>query len=661
MILALVLLAAQRPGVLAGRVTDALSGAPVVAAVVAVEGAGAETLSGADGSFVIRALAPGRYTVRVRRLGYAPAYVEEVRIANGIDARVEVALAPLPVELTPVLAAGAQAQAARLDHAALVARGATLDEALAGWEGVTVVRRGPGPAAPMVRGSHPSEVLVLVDGAPLNDPFTGVADLRRLGTRDVAAVSLYPGAQGARFGGRALAGVIAVETLPRSGAGAALWGGSYGAAGARLGLPFASLEGERLPDRYPVRLPPTRGGGETLRTNALVREVRGGVRWGTLGVQLYGSRRGLSGTLSNPTPGARADDRWAHGSFRWRGFVIGGDWFSTHVWDLTPPVGGGPAYHSRVTVRGVEAGWRDQLGLVLAEAGARLDRFTGDIASSAARTRRGHLALHARQGAGGLTLTPSARLDLWSGVGSPALSLRGDAAFGWRPVRLSLSAGSSAAPPVPADLIFHEGVGVAPNPALLPERVPFEVEGGLSVEPLRAGGPVSVSASVRGYAGHVRDYVVWAPDFRFVWSPRNFDVRRRGFAASVGVSWPAANLEAQGSAAVQRVTYDYPGAPQVIYRPRDTESARLGWERGNWRASLAWNRLGVRYPNHGGTNPLAPVSTWDLGARTRVSADGRELLLQLDLRDLTDRRAAFIHDFPSPGRSLTLRCEITTP
>ncbi len=654
MILPLFLLALQNPGVLTGQVTDALTGAPVPEAVVNARGV--DVLTDADGRYVVRALAPGRYEVRIRRLGFAAARAEAL-VANGVQARLDVRLTPLPVELSPV--AATTAAPATLDHEALVTRGATLAEALDGWAGVTLVQRGPGPAAPTLRGSSPSEVLVLLGGAPINDPFTGVADLRRIGTRDVAQVSVYPAAQGARFGARALAGAIVIVPLGRPAVGGGVSAGSYGAVGGRLSLPFGSLEAQRGPDEYPVTLPATRGGGQAIRTNAEVREVRGTGRWGPLALRLYGSRRGLPGTLSNPTPTAQAEDRWLQVSPRWGGFSLTGDWFSTRTTDRTPPPGAGPSYDSRVSVFGVEGRWSRSFGLALVETGGRIDQFRGDVAGGVAATRRAHVSIRAERAAGRITFSSGARLDLWNGAGSPALSLRGDASWLWRAVRLSLGAGSSASPPVPADLIFHETLGVKPNPDLRPERIALDVEGGVALEPVSRS--LRFSASLRGYAGRVKDYVIWAPDFRFVWSPHNFDVRRRGIESSLELRWPRPGLEAQGSVGILRITYDYPGGPQVIYRPRDTESARLVWARGPLQASVGWRRIGERYPNHGGSNPLPPVATWDGGVLARAVLGSRHLDLRLDLHDVGDQRAAFIFDFPSPGRTVTVRCEITTP
>ena len=94
-----------------------------------------------------------------------------------------------------------------IDGADLERRGGDLARALDGWEGIVVRRAGNGPAAPQVRGGGPDEVLVLVDGFPMNDPFTGRADLSRISSREVEGVTLLPGAQTVRTGNRAMAGV----------------------------------------------------------------------------------------------------------------------------------------------------------------------------------------------------------------------------------------------------------------------------------------------------------------------------------------------------------------------------------------------------------------------------------------------------------------------
>ena len=105
---------------------------------------------------------------------------------------------------------------------------------------------------------------------------------------------------------------------------------------------------------------------------------------------------------------------------------------------------------------------------------------------------------------------------------APRPSARVDAGWQRGPTSITLAVGGGVTPPVLADLFFREGVGVRVNPDLRPERVRWEVGAGARRE-LPHGGHVGL----RLFAGRVADMIVWAPDFRFIWSPRNFDVVRR--------------------------------------------------------------------------------------------------------------------------------------
>jgi len=83
-----------------GRVVDA-SGQLVAQAIVEVTDLGRSVTTGADGTFRIT-LAPGRYTLAVRRSGFAPA-VREIVVGGGQTGRaLEIVLTPSAFRLEPV-------------------------------------------------------------------------------------------------------------------------------------------------------------------------------------------------------------------------------------------------------------------------------------------------------------------------------------------------------------------------------------------------------------------------------------------------------------------------------------------------------------------------------------------------------------------------------
>lgn len=660
---------AQAPSRLAGRVLDATNAAPV--GLAELELGDRHTTTGTDGSFAFGGLAPGALRLRVRRIGYSPAS-RDVELVPGIDRWLTIVLRPLPLRLDSIRVITRAPLSLSLSGAELTRRGRDLARALDGWEGVVVRRTGAaGAASPQVRGGSPDETLVLVDGFTLNDPFTGRADLSRIPSREVARVTLLPGAQTVRFGSRAVAGVILVETRPQMRPEASTWVGSYGARGLRLGASAgaltASASGERYPAEFDYPVPEVRGGGEASRLNSdgVLYTASARLR-GPAEISVRGSlsQRGLPGTTVNPTPAARAEDRSVllgvrrEGPLRVAGSL---EWLETQAADPRPPTGAAYDAYTHGTGYGAEVGyrrdarvgrWTGQLALA---AEGRGDRFAGDGVRPGSSFTRAALRLDGalQQGPEARwSVSPAIRLDGWTGATIPRVSARLDAGWHRGPTSLTASLGSGVTPPVLADLIFREGVGVRLNPDLRPERIRWEIETGAR-RALGSGG----SVALRLFYGRVADMIVWGPDFRFIWSPRNFDVLRRGAELSIAVS-PARAVRLEGSATFSAVTYDTPGGAQVQYRPRTTAATSAAWVRQPWGADLRWHYIGRRYPNSAGTNPRSPISFLDLGLERRLSA---AFSLRAELRDAGNARAEFIAGYPTPGRTASLTLDLTVP
>jgi vitamin B12 transporter len=661
---------AQAPSRLEGRILDAVTQSPIGGAEVWL--GDLRGTSRASGDFGFGSVAPGRAVLRIRMIGYQP-WSAVIDIVPGLGQRVSVALRPDPVLLDTIVATASAAEIS-ISGGELTRRGSDLAHALDGWQGVVVRRTGSaGPAAPQVRGGGPDEVLVLLDGFAINDPLTGRADLSRISSRDVERVTLLPGAQSTRGGGRAIAGMLVVDTRRDLRPEASAWYGSHRAAGGRLGGSLGaftgSISGERYPSDYPYSIPEVRGGGEGTRVNA------GGEQYSLLlaggghtATSLRGtvSHRGLPGTTTNPTPEAHGSDATlflgirSGGPFEWAGSL---QWLETRAEDPAPPTG--LAYDSYTHGVGgtLELGYRHStaLGSWVGEIGVstefRGDRFAGDGVRAGSSFTHGALRLdgsfHRTSGSASWSLGAVTRLDAWTNSGSARLSVRLDGGWQQRTTAVTAAIGSAVTPPVLADLFFREGVGVKLNPNLKPERVRWEVEIGLRQDL----GIARSSVSLRLFSGRVDDMILWAPDFRFVWSPSNFDVRRHGGELTLAAH-PARNLGLDASATYSAVTYDIPGGAQVEYRPRVTYAASLLWSPGAWSGDLRWHHVGRRFPNSAGTNPRPAFSLLDLGLERRL---GSSLALRGEIRDLADVRAEFIAGFPTPGRGYFLTLNLVLP
>lgn len=658
---------AQAPARLLGRVIDAATGAPLPAAELSLGDRSA--VSASDGAFVLGALPSGRARLAVRRVGYTP-WLEIIDIVPGLDRSITVELSPLPLHLDSITVVATPGTIS-ISGAELAVRGQDLARALDGWEGVAVRRTGSGaPASPQLRGSGPDEVLVLVDGFAVNDPLTGRADLGRISSHDVDRVTLLPGAQTVRAGSRAIAGVIVVDTRRPVRPEGSAWVADHGARGFRVGGSAGTMglsaSHARFAQNFPYSVPDVRGGGTGARLNAGGNLYTVSARLdGPVELSLRGSQsdRGLPGTTTNPTPTAEAHDRTLFmgargtGPVEWSGSL---QWLETRAADPAPPTG--PDYDSythglggtlevghRATARLL--GWSGEAGVT---ADARGDRFAGDGVRAGSSFTHGGLRAFASVQRGSTaiwTLTPALRVDAWTGQTAPKFSARLDA--GWQRGRTGITAafGSAVTPPVLADLLFREGVGVRLNPDLRPERVRWEAEAGVRRE-LGFG-----TVSIRGFYGRVADMVVWAPDFRFIWSPRNFDVLRRGGEITLGLH-PRGNLRVDGAAAYSAVTYDTPGGDQVQYRPRVTYSLAVLWSPRAWTADARWHRIGARFPNSAGTNPRPAISLLDVGLERHLTD---ALGIRAQVSDVADARAEFIAGYPTPGRTITATLNFQLP
>jgi vitamin B12 transporter len=97
---------------------------------------------------------------------------------------------------------------------------------------VEISRSGPfgGVTSVRIRGASSDQTLVLVDGAPMNDPTApaGGFDFSSLDVSNVDRIEVLPGPQGSLWGSDAIGGVVSITTLEPDGWRASLEGGAFG-------------------------------------------------------------------------------------------------------------------------------------------------------------------------------------------------------------------------------------------------------------------------------------------------------------------------------------------------------------------------------------------------------------------------------------------------
>ncbi|GMR14282.1 MAG: hypothetical protein BMS9Abin29_2527 [Gemmatimonadota bacterium] len=691
---------AQWPGQIHGSVTDAVTGAPVSQVAVQLADQSRATTSDQAGAFRLRGVDPGAHRLMVTRLGYAPAEVL-VSVENGAIARVRLVMTPTPigigglgVRLDPAVAPGAYS----IGSPEIRDAGAsTLGDLLRGRPGVTVSERGVGGAQTIsIRGVAGDGVLVLIDGVPLNDPTTGEADLSRLAASSAEEITVLPGAHTARFGQRAQGGVVLVRTRA-AGSGprlrteggslgrwraAAEWGASAG--GFRIG---AGGEASGADGGFTFTQPGDIGGGEAHRRNADVERwtgwatVNGVVAEGLLRLRLGSERieRGLPGKSFAPSRSARQTATRSQASIAWsrveQGLDLGATLFGTldeaHLEDPDPPLGRSFDTRTRLSSGGLKiAVTRRWSGIWRPEVGGGLDgeyqRVNSGALSETSPRQRAETSAYAHgavtpplgNAAPTLSLAVRAHRDGLSGIWRTTHEV--GVAWARGPVSLQVSQRSGFSPPSLGDQYFREGVAVVPNPDLGPERVPSEWEAAVA---FAGGRAVGWSGGLSAFRGDIAGMIVWQPDFRFVWSPRNIDVRRDGLEAWFGADayfGGGGSLKLKAEFSLVRVTYDRddPEPVQVLYRPRHTGALRADFELGSWSGGGRARYLGARFPVPSPVNELPGFWSIDVAIRHTWRPAGWRVRAGLRVDRLLDQTDALIFGFPQPGRTLGLAMEV---
>jgi len=221
----------QSVNTISGRVSDA-SGSPVPGAEVLLQDRSAITRNSArtdaGGNFAFTGVEPGGYQVVVSSPGFE-ATQTPITVSAGPIETLNVTLAVGTVSTSVVVTATRSAEEADQQPASTSVvttqdiqnrNVQMLDEALDLEPGL-FDQRGKGAAdtlaSTFLRGFNgPNRTLVMLDGQPINDPFSGGVTWTSLPIDEVQSVEIVRGPFSSLYGGNAMGGVINVLTRPVS-------------------------------------------------------------------------------------------------------------------------------------------------------------------------------------------------------------------------------------------------------------------------------------------------------------------------------------------------------------------------------------------------------------------------------------------------------------
>lgn len=217
-------------GEIAGRVLDAETREPLPFVNVFLDSTRMGTATANDGSFLLRQVPPGKYRLRLSRLGYEALLVAEVTLApgklfsrdffmresplTGQEVMVTAARKEQTAQMAP--ASVAILNAAELKHRHI----ATFDQALETVPGVSVMRSASTNVQSLsIRGSSDvagggvgNRVLLLIDGRPALTSDAGGALWSLVPTNFIDRVEIVKGAFSSLYGSTAMGGVVNVIT-----------------------------------------------------------------------------------------------------------------------------------------------------------------------------------------------------------------------------------------------------------------------------------------------------------------------------------------------------------------------------------------------------------------------------------------------------------------
>ena len=178
--------AAQGTGSIRGRVTDAVTGSPLVGVQVRVDGTTIGTVTGVDGTYTLNGAPAGARQLTARRVGYTPSRAP-VSVATGVDATQNFVLKAAAATLNEVVvtALGEQTEQRSLGTAQQTVKGADIAQTqrenfINGLQGrvagVEVVSTSGVPGASSsitIRGvssiSGSNQPLMIIDGLPMDN------------------------------------------------------------------------------------------------------------------------------------------------------------------------------------------------------------------------------------------------------------------------------------------------------------------------------------------------------------------------------------------------------------------------------------------------------------------------------------------------------------
>ncbi|UCE07924.1 MAG: TonB-dependent receptor, partial [bacterium] len=205
------LIYAQTTGKIAGKVTDATTGDPLIGANVFIEGTTLGAAAGPEGEFFIINVPPGLYSLRVQMMGYETVRFENVRVSVNRTTNIDVKAKQTVLE-GEVVVVQAEKVAIKKDQTSSI-RNVSADQIdILPVENVNaVVTMQAGVVNGHFRGGRDTEVAYLIDGLEVTESFDATGRAVELEPESVQDLEVITGTFNAEYG-NAMSGIVNAVT-----------------------------------------------------------------------------------------------------------------------------------------------------------------------------------------------------------------------------------------------------------------------------------------------------------------------------------------------------------------------------------------------------------------------------------------------------------------
>ncbi len=197
---------------------QSVDGMPLEGANVIIVGTGVGTAADNLGYFEIENLFAGEYTLQASYIGFKTKLKENIIVFKDMAVTVNFTLKPKVIQMEQIAVEAERDDADNYDSFITISAerirnssAKNAGELLRDMPGVEIVDTdGNGQQKISIRGSFNNQVLVVVDGVELNDPFTGEANLKQIPVTTIEQINIWKKGSSNRFGSGAIGGVIEI-------------------------------------------------------------------------------------------------------------------------------------------------------------------------------------------------------------------------------------------------------------------------------------------------------------------------------------------------------------------------------------------------------------------------------------------------------------------